>query len=244
MDNAVAGFLLKSRHFLRHGKNEAQQRTGGLDLFAIIQAAGWPIWPLLLASIIAVALIIERAITLQSSRIVPPTLLEQVVAVYQRQGATPEVLSRLAKDSPLGRVLAAALRNDRSPRHVMKEAVEEAGQSVAHELERFLTTLGTIATAAPLLGLFGTVIGMIEIFGSQSPTGGTNPQQLAHGISIALYNTAFGIAIAIPALIFYRHYRNKVDGFIVLMEQEAARLVDIVHGDRGDYVAASPPANP
>jgi biopolymer transport protein ExbB len=215
-------------------------------LLAIIQAAGWPIWPLLFASIVAVALIIERAITLQHSKIVPPTLLEQVIAVYHRQGASPEVLARLAKDSPLGRVLAAALRNHRSPRHVMKEAVEEAGQGVAHELERFLTTLGTIATAAPLLGLFGTVIGMIEIFGSQSPTG-TNPQQLAHGISVALYNTAFGIAIAIPALIFYRHFRNKVDGFVVLMEQDAAKLVDIVHGDRADYtprpsvVTAPPP---
>ena len=215
-------------------------------MLAIIQAAGWPIWPLLLASVVAVALIIERAITLQHSKIVPPTLLEQVVAVYQRQGASPDVLARLSKDSPLGRVLAAALRNHRSPRHVMKEAVEEAGQGVAHELERFLTTLGTIATAAPLLGLFGTVIGMIEIFGSQSPTGGTNPQQLAHGISIALYNTAFGIAIAIPALIFYRHFRNKVDGFVVLMEQEAAKLVDIVHGDRADFTprsaAPAPPA--
>ena len=119
------------------------------------------------------------------------------------------------------------------PRHVMKEAIEESGRAVAHELERFLTTLGTIATAAPLLGLFGTVIGMIEIFGSQSPSG-TNPQQLAHGISIALYNTAFGIGIAIPALIFYRHYRNKVDGFVVDMEQQAAKLIDIVHGERAE----------
>ena len=210
-------------------------------MFAIIQAAGWPIWPLLLASIIAVALIIERAITLQQEKIVPPTLLEQVVTVYQRQGASQEVLARLAKDSPLGAVLSAALRNHRSPRHVMKEAVEEAGQSVARDLERFLTTLGTIATAAPLLGLFGTVIGMIEIFGSQSPTG-TNPQALAHGISVALYNTAFGIAIAIPALIFYRHFRNKVDGFVVLMEQEAAKLVDVVHGDRADFAGGSPGA--
>ena len=207
-------------------------------MFAIIQAAGWPIWPLLLASIIAVALIFERSITLQQAKIVPPTLLEQVVTVYQRQGASHEVLARLAKDSPLGAVLSAALRNHRSPRHVMKEAVEEAGQSVARDLERFLTTLGTIATAAPLLGLFGTVIGMIEIFGSQTPTG-TNPQQLAHGISVALYNTAFGIAIAIPALIFYRHFRNKVDGFVVLMEQEAAKLVDIVHGDRPDFGAGT-----
>jgi biopolymer transport protein ExbB len=200
-------------------------------LFAIIQAAGWPIWPLLLASLIAVALIIERAVTLRSSKIIPPTLLEQVLTVYQRQGVSEDILDKLARDSPLGEVLAAGLRNHKSSRYVMKEAVEESGRSVAHELERFLTTLGTIATAAPLLGLFGTVIGMIEIFGSQSPTG-SNPQQLAHGISIALYNTAFGIGIAIPALIFYRHYRNKVDGFVVDMEQQAAKLIDIVHGER------------
>jgi biopolymer transport protein ExbB len=205
-------------------------------LFAIIQAAGWPIWPLLVASVIAVALIIERAITLRRGHILPPTLLEQVVSVYRRQGVSEEVLDRLANDSPLGHVLAAGLRNHRSSRYVMKEAIEEAGRGVAHQLERFLTTLGTIATAAPLLGLFGTVIGMIEIFGSQTPTG-TNPQQLAHGISIALYNTAFGIAVAIPALIFYRHYRNKVDTYVVEMEEQASKLVDIVHGERVDFVA-------
>jgi biopolymer transport protein ExbB len=201
-------------------------------LFAIVQAAGWPIWFLLFASVVAVALIIERSVTLRSGKIIPPNLLDQVISVYQRHGLSPEVIDRLARDSPLGIVLAAALRNLKSSRYVMKEAVEEAGRGVAHDLERFLTTLGTIATAAPLLGLFGTVIGMIEIFGSQSPTGGTNPQQLAHGISIALYNTAFGIAIAIPALIFYRHFRAKVDGFVVEMEQLAAKLVDIVHGER------------
>ena len=201
-------------------------------MFAIVQAAGWPIWFLLLASVIAVALIIERSVSLRASKIIPPQLLDQVVAVYQRQGMKPEVIERLSKDSPLGAVLAAGLRNLKSSRYVMKEAIEEAGRGVAHDLERFLTTLGTIATAAPLLGLFGTVIGMIEIFGSQSPTGGTNPQQLAHGISIALYNTAFGIAIAIPALIFYRHFRAKVDGFVVEMEQLAAKLIDIVHGER------------
>lgn len=200
-------------------------------MFAIIQGAGWPIWPLLFASVVAVALIIERALSLRSSKIIPPTLLEQVLAVYQRQGLNDDILDKLAKDSPLGEVLAAGLRNHRSSRYVMREAVEEAGRTVAHELERFLTTLGTIATAAPLLGLFGTVIGMIEIFASQSPTG-TNPAQLARGISIALYNTAFGIGIAIPALIFYRHYKNKVDGFVVDMEQQAAKLIDIVHGER------------
>jgi biopolymer transport protein ExbB len=200
-------------------------------LFAIILAAGWPIWFLLLASVVAVALIIERSISLRERKIIPPTLLEQVIMVYQRQGVTEEVLQKLAKDSPLGTVLAAGLRNHRSSRYVMKEAIDEAGRAVAHELERFLTTLGTIATASPLLGLFGTVIGMIEIFGSQSPTG-SNPQQLAHGISIALYNTAFGIAIAIPSLVFYRHYKNKVDTFVVEMELLASKLVDLLHGER------------
>ena len=201
-------------------------------MFTIVQAAGWPIWFLLLASVIAVALIIERSVTLRTHRVIPPTLLDQVVSVYRRQGLSAEVLERLARDSPLGAVLAAGLRNLKSSRYVMKEAIEEAGRAAAHDLERFLTTLGTIATAAPLLGLFGTVIGMIEIFGAQSPSGSTNPQQLAHGISIALYNTAFGIAIAIPSLIFYRHYKNKVDTFIVEMELAASKLVDIVHGER------------
>lgn len=205
-------------------------------MFAIIQAAGWPIWPLLLASVISVALIIERSVSLRGRKIVPATLLAQVLTVYERQGVTPEVLDSLAKDSPLGQVLSAGLRNVKSSRYVMKEAIEEAGRTAAHEMDRFLTTLGTIATASPLLGLFGTVIGMIEIFGSQGPTG-TNPQQLAQGISIALYNTAFGIAISIPSLIFYRHFRNKVDGFVVQMEQAAARLVDTVHGERMDFAA-------
>jgi biopolymer transport protein ExbB len=203
-------------------------------LFAILQAAGWPIWFLLAASIIAVALIIERSVSLRATKIIPPRLFDRVVEVYRRQGVSEEVLDRLAKDSPLGTVLAAGLRNHKSSRYVMKEAIEEAGRAVAHDLERFLTTLGTIATASPLLGLFGTVIGMIEIFASQSPTG-SNPQQLAHGISIALYNTAFGIAIAIPSLVFYRHYKNKVDTFVVEMELLASKLIDIIHGERMDY---------
>jgi biopolymer transport protein ExbB len=162
-----------------------------------------------------------------------------VLSVYQREGITAEVLDKLARDSELGRVLAAGLRNHKGSRYVMKDAIEEAGRAVTHDLERFLTTLGTIASAAPLLGLFGTVIGMIEIFGSQSATG-TNPQQLAHGISIALYNTAFGIGISVPALICYRHFRNKVDGIVVQMEQAASRLVDTVHSERLDFVPQQP----
>jgi biopolymer transport protein ExbB len=200
-------------------------------VFSIIQAAGWPIWFLLAASVIAVALIIERFIVLRRQRIAPPGLLDKVVDAYRKQGVTPQLVENLHRDSPLGRVLAAGLRNHRAPRPVMKEAIEEEGRAVSFELERFLTTLGTIATASPLWGLFGTVVGMIEIFGSQAPSG-SNPAVLAHGISVALYNTGFGLLVAIPALIFYRHFRAKADGFVLEMEQQAARLVDIVHGDR------------
>jgi len=206
-------------------------------LFAIIQAAGWPIWPLLAASIIAVALIIERLVMLRKDRIVPEGLLDKAVAAYQKQGVSRELTNSLEQDSPLGRVLAAGLRNTQSSRYVMKESIEEAGRAVTHDLERFLTTLGTIASISPLMGLFGTVVGMIEIFGSQSPTG-ANPQALAHGISIALYNTGFGLVIAIPAMIFFRHFRGKVEGFVVEMEQQASKLVDIVHGERKDYAGA------
>ena len=200
-------------------------------MFAIIQAAGWPIYFLLAVSIIAVALIIERFLILRKEKIVPGGLLEKVLAAYQKQGVSEDMLENLSQDSPLGQVLASGLRNYKSSRYVMKDAIEEAGSAVAHELERFLTTLGTIATISPLMGLFGTVVGMIEIFNSQSPTG-SNPQELAHGISVALYNTAFGLVIAIPAMIFFRHFRGRVEGFVVEMEQQAAKLVDVVHGER------------
>ncbi|HXC41129.1 MAG TPA: MotA/TolQ/ExbB proton channel family protein [Burkholderiales bacterium] len=207
-------------------------------MFAIIEGAGWPIWFLLVASIIAVALIIERLVMLRQAKVVPSGLLEKALTAYQKQGASPELVAALDSDSPLGRVLAAGLRNHKSSRYVMKESIEEAGKAVTHDLERFLTTLGTIASISPLMGLFGTVVGMIEIFGSQAPTG-TNPQILAHGISVALYNTGFGLVIAIPSMIFFRHFRGKVDSFVVEMEQQASKLLDIVHGERMDY--AVPP---
>lgn len=200
-------------------------------MLAILQAAGWPIWPLLIASIIGLALIIERILYLRRPRILPPELLDDVIRVYHNGKIGPEVISNLEQNSPLGRVLAAGLRNINAPREVMKESIEEAGRGAAHELERFLTTLGTIATLAPLMGLFGTVVGMIEIFGSQNAAG-TNPAQLAHGISVALYNTGFGLAIAMPALVFYRHFRALVDSFIVDMEQQAVKFVDTVHSNR------------
>lgn len=200
-------------------------------MLAIIQAAGWPIWPLLIASVIGLALIIERLLYLRRNRILPPNLLNEVIRVYQNGKIGPDVVTNLEQNSPLGRVLAAGLRNVNAPREVMKESIEEAGRGTAHDLERFLTTLGTIATLAPLMGLFGTVVGMIEIFGSQNAAG-TNPAQLAHGISVALYNTGFGLAIAMPTLVFYRHFRALVDSFIVDMEQQAVKFVDSVHGNR------------
>ena len=200
-------------------------------MFSIILAAGWPIWPLLLASIIAVALIIERLVALRRVKVLPSGLLQRVIAEYRQGGVNEAMLSRLEDESPLGRVLSAGLRNVGSSREIMKESIEEAGAGVAHELERYLTTLGTIASISPLMGLFGTVVGMIEIFGSQSPTG-TNPMQLAHGISVALYNTGFGLIIAIPGMIFWRHFRALVNGFVIEMQQQAVRLVEVLHGER------------
>lgn len=200
-------------------------------MFSIIQAAGWPIWFLLVASVIAVAVIIERGAALRRNRIVPVGLLQNVVAEYRRNGASDDLVRRLEGHSPLGKVFSAGLRNVASSREVMKESIEEAGRGVAHELERYLTTLGTIATASPLMGLFGTVVGMIEIFGSGAG-GGHNPQQLAHGISIALYNTGFGLLIAIPSLICYRHFRAFVDSCVVEMELQALKLVEQIHGER------------
>ena len=200
-------------------------------MFAFIEAAGWPVWPLVLASIIALAIIGERAWSLRTSIVAPRALLNQVVQEYRQNGASPQLLGRLAAGSPLAQVFAAGLKNVKSTPQIMKEAIDETGRAVAHELERFLTTLGTIATISPLLGLLGTVIGMIEIFGSQTPTG-SNTIVLAHGISIALYNTAMGLIVAIPSMIFYRHYRNKVDSLIVEMESQAVKLVEIVHGER------------
>jgi biopolymer transport protein ExbB len=200
-------------------------------LFDLLQAAGWPVYFLVIASIVALALIIERSLSLRERRILPPTLLTEVIRVHRSGKVNQGVVEKLEQNSPLGRVLAAGLRNVEAPRDVMKEAIEEAGQAVAHELERFLTTLGTIASLATLMGLFGTVVGMIEIFGAQNAVG-ANPAQLAHGISVALYNTAFGILIAMPTIFFYRHFSALINSFIVQMEQQAVKFVDTVHSNR------------
>jgi biopolymer transport protein ExbB len=200
-------------------------------VLSIIEKAGWSIWPLIFASILALAIIGERFWSLRAQLVTPKGLLQGLLQELQSKGITPEMLNRLGQNSSLGRIFSAALRNANSSREIMKEAIEEEGRAVAHELERFLTTLGTIATAAPLWGLFGSVLGMVELFGALRPTGG-NPAELAHGISVVLYNTALGLIVAIVALIFYRFFRAKVDTLVIDMEQQAIKLVEVLHGER------------
>jgi biopolymer transport protein ExbB len=203
----------------------------GVVVLSILEAAGWPSWFLLACSVISLAIILERSWALRLSAVAPQDLLPRVLDQFKNRGMNSEVLERLSQSSPLGRVLAAGLLNAQSSREIMKESIEDAGRAAMLELERFLTTLGTIASISPLLGLFGTVVGMIVIFRTQGPAG-TNPAELAHGISIALYNTAFGLIVAVPSMIFYRHFRARVNSLVVEMEQQAVKLVEIVHGQR------------
>lgn len=198
-------------------------------MFSIIQAAGWPIWPLILCSIIALALVIERFSSLRTARVAPPKLVDEVLTVTRSNLPSPDVVNKLADNSVLGRVLATGLRavinEPRISEANLRNAFEAAGRAAVHQMERYLNTLGTIAAAAPLLGLLGTVIGMIQIFASQGGGTGGNPTELAHGISVALYNTAFALMVAIPALMFYRYFRGKVDEYVLDLEQAAERMV-------------------
>jgi biopolymer transport protein ExbB len=197
-------------------------------LLSLIRDAGWPIWPLILTSIFGLALIVERLLSLRRKLILPPGLTEQVLDMQRKAQDGPEALSTLERHSPLGRVFAEVMRQRHASPEAQRHAVEDIGRSVAHDLNRYIPAIGTVAMIAPLLGLFGTVVGMIEIFSSYSPTGG-DPAQLARGISIALYNTAFGILIAIPAMIAHRYLRSKVDSLLDQMEQAATRLIRLNH---------------
>ena len=200
-------------------------------MLSIIQAAGWPIWPLIICSILAVAVVIERLISLKLNRIAPPKLLDEALRVSRTNVPSLDVVDQLARNSALGEVLASGLRalsvNPRCSEEDLRATMEGSGREVAHRMERFLSSLATIASAAPLLGLLGTVIGMIEIFGAQTPSsgaGGANPAQLAHGISVALYNTAFGLMVSIPSLIFWRYFRAMVDAYLLTLELAADRF--------------------
>jgi len=201
-------------------------------LFSIIQAAGWPIWPLIACSILALALVIERFLSLKTEKIAPAHLLDEALGASRTSVPATDVIDQLEKNSALGEVLASGFRalqaHPRSSEEDLRAALESSGRVVAHRLERYLSALATIASAAPLMGLFGTVVGMIDIFGSQSPTGGAtggNPALLAHGISVALYNTAFGLIVAIPSLIFWRYFRARVDEYLLTLELASERLL-------------------
>lgn len=197
-------------------------------MLSIIKAAGWPIWPLIICSFVGLALVIERFMSLRRAQIAPPKLVDEVLSVTRQDLPAPDVVNKLANNSLLGDVLASGIRaaqlNPALDYESLKAVFQSSGQAAVHKMERFLNTLGTIATAAPLLGLLGTVIGMIEIFGSQAPGSG-NPEMLAHGVSVALYNTAFGLIVAIPALMFYRYFRGLVDEYAVTFEQSVDRLI-------------------
>jgi biopolymer transport protein ExbB len=197
----------------------------------IINAAGWPIWPLIFASIIAVAIIFERIWALRSNIIAPNNLLLEVQKMITKDGVKKEAIQSLQDHSMLGEIFASALNNYNSPSEIIKEAIEETGRAVNHRLEKYLSTLGTISTVAPLLGLFGTIIGMVELFSSFTSSG-HDVAVFARGISIALYNTAGGIVVAVPAMIAYRFFRSKIDNLVVEMEQQAIKLVEIIHGKR------------
>jgi biopolymer transport protein ExbB len=199
-------------------------------LFKILLEAGWPIAPLFLCSVIAVAVVVERFMALRTARVAPGYLLGEVLAVTRNGLPAPDVIAKLADNSMLGSVLAAGLKqlalDPRSSEQQLRQTFEGAGRDAAHKLDRYLNTLGTVAAVAPLLGLFGTVVGMIEIFGSQTGAAGTaNPVELAHGISTALYNTAGGLLVAIPSLMFYRYFRGRVDDYLHTLEQSSEQLL-------------------
>lgn len=200
-------------------------------MWQIILAAGWPIWPLIIASVVAVAIIGERSFALRERLISPKNLLPEVQKWLAAGEINKDMITRLEQNSHLGRVFATALATAKQSRDITKESIEETARAVAHELEKYLATLGTIATVAPLLGLLGTVIGMVELFGAFTTTG-HDVAQFARGISVALYNTAAGIVVAVPAMIAYRFFRTKVDAILIDMEQQAIKLVEILHGER------------
>lgn len=200
-----------------------------------LRAAGWPIWPLLIASLIALTIIVERAWSLRKAQILGQDALAEVVKEMARHGVTRDLLDRLSRESVLARLFAVVLSNTTTSPRIMKESLEEARRLAMRELARFLPTLGTIASLAPIMGLFGTVVGMIEIFGAQGGNGmSENPQQLAHGISTALYNTAFGLVVAIPSMISYRHYRAKVDGLAREIEAQTLELLEALRTRIGE----------
>ena len=200
-------------------------------MWEIIEAAGWPVWLLIITSVYGLAIILERAWSLRSSSIAPKNLSKEVFAMLQQGTIKKQSLEEISLSSPLGEILATAIKNQSSSLEVLKDAIDEVGENVAFKLEKNINSLGTISTVAPLLGLFGTIVGMVELFSSFTSSG-HDVAVFARGISVALYNTAGGIVVAVPAMIAYRYYRSKVDHLLNDMEQEAIKLIEILRGER------------
>jgi len=198
----------------------------------LVQSGGWLMLPIMLCSVIALAIIGERFWALQTRRICPDNLVPEIWQWAKNKQINARQLTALRNGSPLGSVLAAGLINLHHDREIMKDSIEDSGRHVVAELERYLNTLGTIAAITPLLGLLGTVIGMIKVFTAITVAGVGNPAVLAGGISEALITTAAGISVAIPTLMFYRFFRGRIDLLIITMEKEALKMVEILHGDR------------
>lgn len=201
-------------------------------MFEMVKAGGWLMGPIVLCSIVALAIVGERLWALQRKRVIPKHLVAQIWHWHSLNQLGEEQISSIKKSSSLGRVLAAGLSNMHNSRDVMKESIEEVGRHEVHEMERYLNTLGTVASISPLLGLLGTVVGMIKVFSVITHEGVGNPAVLSGGISQALITTAAGLSVAIPALMFYRYLRGRVEELVVSMEQEAIKLVEVIHGER------------
>ena len=196
-------------------------------MWEIIQAAGWPIWPLILTSIIGVAIILERFWSLRKSQIIPEGLIVEIKTMIKQNNLDNNKVNILKNSSPLGDLLAVAIAKRKDSVEVIKSALDERAGIIVHNLERYLGVLVTIATVAPLLGLFGTIIGMVELFSSFTSSG-HDVAVFARGISIALYNTAGGIVVAVPAMIAYRFFRSKIDNYLNEMEHYAIQIVEIL----------------
>ncbi|MBE02204.1 MotA/TolQ/ExbB proton channel family protein [Marinobacter lutaoensis] len=201
-------------------------------MFELLKAGGILMVPIVACSILALAIVLERFWTLRASRVAPPQTINELWRWIKKKELNGRKLKALQASSPLGRILAGGLLNAKHGREIMKESIEQEASQVIHELERFLNPLGTVATIAPLLGLLGTVIGMIKVFAEIQLAGVGNAANLAGGISEALITTAAGLSVAIPALIFHRYFIRRVDELVVSMEQEAIKLIEVVHGDR------------
>lgn len=201
-------------------------------MLEIIKAGGWVMWPIIAGSVIAMAIVIERFMTLRATRIAPEGIANRVWQQIREGKFNREELRALREGSPLGFILAAGIASARQGREAMKQSIEDAGGHVVHEMERYLNTLGTIAALSPLMGLLGTVLGMIEVFNVIALRGSGEPAALAHGISMALITTAAGLVVAIPALFFHRWFMRRIDELTVAMEQESLRFVDSLTTDR------------